>query len=72
MCDADNSGCGSVMADGMTVIRLLLESILHPSMGSGKLPMLIRVEGSSDQTNNLGQNESPFLWESNLEWMGRS
>ncbi len=37
MCDFDNSGCGSVMADGMTVIRLLLESILHPSMGSGKL-----------------------------------
>lgn len=54
MCDADNSGCGSVMADGMTVIRLLLKSILHPSMGSGKLPRLIRVEGSSDQTNNLG------------------
>lgn len=66
MCDADNSGCGSVMADGMTVIRLLLESILHPSMWSGKLI----VAYSSDKQFGLGRVS--FLWESNLKRMGRS
>ena len=78
MCDSDNSECGSVMVDGITMIRLLLESILHPSMSSDK-PTVNPVvysdfgwKGSSDQTNNLGQNESPFLWESNLKRIGRS
>ena len=67
MCDFDNSGCGSVMADGMMVIRFLLKSILHPSMGSGKL---IVAYSSNKQLG--GQNESLFLWESNLKRMGRS
>lgn len=39
------------MADGMTVIRLLLESILHPSMGSGKLI----VAYSSNKQFGLGR-----------------
>lgn len=54
------------MADGMTVIRLLLKSILHPSMGSGKLI----VAYSSNKQFGLGRVS--FLWESNLKRMGRS